>query len=112
MVTKRTRNHVHEIRGASRLVTAATTSVVDLVEAMQHVIGGGPNVLGRPFLAPTRFFSAPVYATIRGMARAIGAGIDVALERVSPLLGEVGMEVLIVHRWRGSSRPHGSSPFR
>ena len=77
MVTKRPRNAIHGIRGASRLVIAATASVVDLVEAMQHVIGGGPKVLGRPFLAPTRLFSA-VYATIRGVTRAIGAGIDVA----------------------------------
>lgn len=83
------RTTIDMIRGVSRLVVTATTSVVDVVEAMQHAIGGGPVVLGRPLLTPTRVFSAPVYASIRGVTRAIGAAIDAALVRAEPLLGEV-----------------------
>ena len=81
------------IRGASRLVVTATTSVVDVVEAMQHAIGGGPKVLGRPFLTPTRVFSAPIYASIRRVTRAIGAAIDAALVRAKPLLTEVEHDI-------------------
>jgi hypothetical protein len=90
MTTPRSANALDELRGATRLVVTATTRVVDVVEEMQEVIGGGPHVLGRPFLAPTRLFSAPVYASIRGVTRAIGAGIDAALARVAPLVGDVG----------------------
>jgi pimeloyl-ACP methyl ester carboxylesterase len=84
------RDAVDQLRGASRLAVEATASVVDVVEAMQHVIGGGPKVLGRPFLAPTRLFSAPVYAAIRGVTSVVGAAIDLALARLQPLLGGVG----------------------
>lgn len=85
-VTRRSRSTVEELRGASRLAIEATTRVVDLVEAMQHVVGGGPAVLGRPFLAPTRAFSAPVYASIRGVTRMVGATLDRALARLASLL--------------------------
>jgi pimeloyl-ACP methyl ester carboxylesterase len=78
---------VDQLRGAIRLAADATTSVVDLVEAMQHVIGGGPAVLGRPLLGPTRLCSRPVNASIRGVTRVIAAGIDRALARLQPLLG-------------------------
>lgn len=64
--------------------------VVELVEAMHHVIGGGPRLLGRPLLAATRLFTAPVYGSVRGVTRLVGGGVDLALARVAPLLGDVG----------------------
>jgi pimeloyl-ACP methyl ester carboxylesterase len=86
-LTKRSRNTVEQLRGASRLAIEATTRVVDLVEAMQHVVGGGPAVLGRPFLAPTRVLSAPVYSGIRGVTRMVGATLDLALARLASMPG-------------------------
>ena len=86
-VMKARPNAIEQLRGVTQLAADATTSIVDLVEAMQLVIGGGPNVLGRPFLAPTRFCSRPVYASIRGVTRVVAAGIDVALAQVQPLFG-------------------------
>ncbi|ABS27386.1 triacylglycerol lipase [Anaeromyxobacter sp. Fw109-5] len=86
-MTKRPRNTVEQLRGASRLAIEAITRVVDLVEAMQHVVGGGPAILGRPLLAPTRVLSAPVYASVRGVTRMVGATLDLALARLASMPG-------------------------
>jgi hypothetical protein len=77
-MTKRTRSHVDDLRGASRLAVDATRSVTDLVEAMHHAIAGRPL---------SRLTTGPVFATIRGVTRMVGAGIDGALTRLAPLLG-------------------------
>jgi hypothetical protein len=91
-VTRRGTRALDALRGAARLAVHATVGVADVVEAMQLEIGGGPRVLGRPFLAPTRLFSAPVYASVRAAARAIGAGLDRALAGVAPALGAASVE--------------------
>lgn len=67
---------VDQLLGASRLAVGATLAVTDLVEAMQHEIGGGPRALGRPLLGATRLVSAPVYAGVRMV---VGAGVELAL---------------------------------
>jgi pimeloyl-ACP methyl ester carboxylesterase len=87
-VTKKTRNHVDDLRGASRLAIDATKSVTDLVEAMHRTIGAGPALLGRPLDGPTRLFTGLVYKSIRGVTQLVGASIDVALAQLAPLLGE------------------------
>jgi pimeloyl-ACP methyl ester carboxylesterase len=87
-VTKKTRNHVDDLRGASRLAIEATRSVTDLVEAMHVTIGGGPAVLGRPLDGPMRLVTGLVYKTIRGVTHLVGAGIDTALAQLGPLLGD------------------------
>jgi pimeloyl-ACP methyl ester carboxylesterase len=86
-VTKKTHNHVDDLRGASRLAVEATKSVTDLVEAMHRTIAGGPDLLGRPLEGPTRLFTAPVYETIRGVTQFVGASVDRALAQLAPLLG-------------------------
>jgi hypothetical protein len=93
-VSRSRRHPVEDLRGASRLAVEATARVTDLVEAMHHTIGGGPDALGRPFAGVTRLLSAPVYAGIRGVTKLVGAGIDGALARLAPLLkeGEAGPE--------------------
>jgi pimeloyl-ACP methyl ester carboxylesterase len=87
-MSKKTRNHVDDLRGASRLAVEATKSVTDLVEAMHTTIAGGPAILGRPLAGPARFFTAPVYGSIRAVTRLVGAGIDAALAPLAGLLGE------------------------
>ena len=87
-VTKSARNHVDDLRGISRLAVAATRGVTDLVEAMHGTIAGGPAVLGRPLEVPTRLVTGPVYGSIRGITRLVGAGIDFALTQLAPLVGE------------------------
>jgi hypothetical protein len=77
-----------DLRGASRLAIDAITRVTDLVEAMHHGIGGGPRLLGSPLEEPTRLFTRPVYGVIRGVTQLVGAGIDLGLTQLAPLLGE------------------------
>jgi pimeloyl-ACP methyl ester carboxylesterase len=88
LTKKRTRSHVDDLRGASRLAVEATRGVTDLVEAMHRTIGGGPNLLGRPLEGATRLFTGPIYASIRGVAQLVGTAIDVALGQLGALLGE------------------------
>jgi len=82
------RNHIDDLRGASRLAVEATAGVTDLVEAMHHTIAGGPALLGRPLEGLTRLFAAPAYWSIRAVTKWVGAGIDVALGKLAPVLGE------------------------
>ena len=86
----RRRNYVDELRGASRLAIAATRGVTDLVEAMHHTVGGGPELLGRPLDGPTRLLTAPIYGAIRGVASLVGASIDGALAQLATLVGDGG----------------------
>ena len=84
----RTRNSVHDLRGATRLVIEATRGVTDLVEATHVEIAGGPRILGRPLETSARLATRPVYGSIRRVTRLVGAGLDVALAGLAPLLGE------------------------
>jgi hypothetical protein len=86
-VSKKRRN-ADDLRGASRLVVQATKGVTEVVQAMHVSIAGGPSVLGRPLDVPARLLTAPVYAAIKGITHLVGAGLDVALEQLAPLLGE------------------------
>ena len=83
---KTARTPIDDLRGATRLAVEATRGVTDLVEAMHHNIAGGPSILGRPLEGPTRLLTGPVYGSIRGVTRMVGAGIDVALAQLARLL--------------------------
>ena len=72
------RKHGRDLRGASKIAVEATTRVTDIVQEMHGNIGG----------FPARILSAPVYATIRGIAKLVGVSLDVALDKLGPLLGE------------------------
>jgi len=81
------RNHVEDLRGASRLAVEATRAVTDVVEAMHVAIASGPAVLGQPLAAPARLVTRPVYGIIRGVTQLVGSSIDLALAQLAPLLG-------------------------
>ena len=83
---KTARTPIDDLRGATRLAVEATRGVTDLVEAMHHNIAGGPSILGRPLEGPTRLLTGPVYGSIRGVTRLVGAGLDVALAQLARLL--------------------------
>jgi hypothetical protein len=78
-MARNARNHIHDLRGASRLAVEATAGVTDLVEAMHHAIAGGAALIGRPLEAVARLFTAPAYRSIRAVTKLVGAGIDLAL---------------------------------
>ena len=83
-----TRDHVEDLRAASRLAVDATKAVTEIVEQMHRTIASGPDWLGRPLEAPVRLVTELVYGSIRGVTGAVGTGIDLALEQLAPLLGE------------------------
>src|SRR6202011_2847692 len=57
------RNHVEDLRGASRLAVEATRGVTDLVEAVHRKIASGPGLLKNPLEAPVRAISGLVYGS-------------------------------------------------
>ncbi|MFT7583269.1 MAG: pimeloyl-ACP methyl ester carboxylesterase [Myxococcota bacterium] len=87
-MTEKTRSHIDTLRGATRLAVEATKGITGLVEEMHRTIGGGPAVLGRPLSGPVRLMTAATYGGIRAATRLVGAGLDLALEQLSPLVGE------------------------
>jgi hypothetical protein len=89
-MTARKRIHVADLRGASRIAIDATTGIVDLIEVLQKRIARTPARLGGPLVEGTvQGITGLVYSTIRGVARAVGGGIDAALQRLGRLLGEM-----------------------
>lgn len=87
-MTRKTRNKVDDLRGASRLAVEATKGVMGLVEEMHRTIGSGPSVLGRPLQGPTEVVTKILYGSMRGVTELVGASIDLALAQLVPLLGE------------------------
>jgi pimeloyl-ACP methyl ester carboxylesterase len=85
---KKRPSHVDDLRGASRLAIDATRGVTDLVEAMHRTVASGPAVLGRPLEGLARLATGVVYGSVRGVTGLVGAGIDLALAQLAPLLGE------------------------
>jgi pimeloyl-ACP methyl ester carboxylesterase len=87
-MAKKTRSHVEDLRGASRLAVEATKGITALVQEMHSTIGGGPAILGKPLEVPARLVTDVVYGSIRGVTSLVGVGIDRALEQLAPLLGD------------------------
>ncbi len=79
-------HHIEELRGATRLAVEATKGVTALVEEMHKGIASGPSILGRPLEAPVEAITKLVYGSIKGVTGVVGAGIDQALARLTPLL--------------------------
>lgn len=57
---------------------------------MHHAIGGGPAILGKPLEGLVKLISAPAYAGVKLVANLVGAGLDVVLAQLDPVLGEGG----------------------
>jgi len=83
---------VDQLKGATRLAVEATHNVTNLVEAMHRTIGGGPDVLGRPWEGVTKLFSSPTYGAIRGVTSLVGAGLDRFVTEIEPLLTHPGTD--------------------
>lgn len=79
-----------ELREAVKLAVEATLGVTDIVQEMHHTIGGGPAILGRPLEAVVKLLSAPTYASVRFVTQLVGAGLDVILSQLEPVLGPGG----------------------
>jgi hypothetical protein len=82
------RNHLSDLRGASRLALDATMGITGMVEALHDAIAGAPLRLGGPLVAgPVTGLTWLVYRSIHGVTRAVGGGLDLTLVRLAPPTG-------------------------
>ena len=63
--------------------------MTELVEAVHRAVEEAPPPLGAPAAARTRGIAGLVYGSVRGVTRLVGTGVDAALERLAPVLGEL-----------------------
>ena len=89
-MTKAVRNHITDLRGVSRIVIDAIAGTTGLVEAMHIAIAKRPaRLAGATVGGAVSGTASIVYGSIRGITRAIGGGIDLALGAVAPALGQI-----------------------
>lgn len=89
-MTQMARNPVTDLRGASRIVVDAISATAGLVEAMQANIARRPTrIAGATVGGALNAAASIVYRSIRGITRAVGAGIDLALHAAAPALGQM-----------------------
>ncbi len=77
-----------DLHGASKLVIDAVSGVTDIVEDMHKTISTLAPPIGAARSGPTGGISGLVYRSVRGITRAVGAGLDVSLNRLAPLLNK------------------------
>jgi PGAP1-like protein len=89
-MTKVVRNHLTDLRGVSRIVVDAISGSTGLVEAMHTSIASKPTRLAGAIVGGAlNGTTSIVYKSIRGVTRAVGGGIDLALGAVAPALGHI-----------------------
>jgi hypothetical protein len=89
-MTEVVRNHVTDLRGVSRIVVDAISGITGLVEAMHTNIARKPTRLAGPIVGRAlNGTTSIVYKSIRGITRAVGGGIDLALGALAPALGHI-----------------------
>ncbi|MGQ3054117.1 MAG: esterase/lipase family protein [Roseateles sp.] len=74
-----------QLRGTGRLATQAVTGVTDLVEAMHAEITRLPLTKQRE---RTSGITGLVYRSVRGVTQLVGGGLDIALNALTPLVGQ------------------------
>lgn len=79
-------SHVHDLRGAGRLVIDAVAGVTDIVEAMHGTIARLSPPVGMAPAKRSGGLSGLVYSSVRGVTRAVGVGLDTALGALTPLV--------------------------
>ncbi|MEM8529436.1 MAG: alpha/beta hydrolase [Chloroflexota bacterium] len=82
MMTKKTPKHAANIQGLTRLTTAATVGLTDLVEALHHTVTRNPETLS----TPTPSTVHQVYESIRNMTNLGGKETEALLASLVPLL--------------------------
>ncbi|MHB8798398.1 MAG: PGAP1-like alpha/beta domain-containing protein [Thermoanaerobaculia bacterium] len=89
-MTNASSSRAGHLRGLGRLAAEATLGVTELVEAVHLTISAGPAPLGAPQAAATKSgIAGLVYGSVRGATRLVGSGVDAALARLAPLLGDL-----------------------
>ena len=78
-----------DLQGITRLITDATIGVTELVEAMHHRIVHPPFLPSTPIQHLITNIAGFTYKNIKWSTRFIGGGLDKALGRLAPMLGEM-----------------------
>jgi len=78
-----------DLVGLGRLGVEAVHGVATMAETLHRQITGGAAPLGAPRAGRTRGIAGLVYGGVRGVARAVGWGLDAALPALSPWLDRV-----------------------
>jgi pimeloyl-ACP methyl ester carboxylesterase len=68
-----------DVRGIARLTFDSIAGITDIVESMHHTIASVAPIVGRAQEGRTGGITGAVYRTVRGTARAVGFGVDMAL---------------------------------
>jgi hypothetical protein len=77
-------------RGLGRLAAEATLGLTELVEEVHRTVSDAPAPLGvPPATKTTSGITGAVYGSVRGVTRIVGSGVDAALAKLAPLLGEL-----------------------
>ena len=87
-MTRTTHLRPSDVRGLGRLALDATLGVTNVVEALHHSIARAAPPLGKAGNGRTRGITGFVYATVRRITGLVGLGVDAALARLVPALGE------------------------
>ncbi len=88
-MTKTSQTRSGHLRGLGRLAAEATLGLTELVEAMHRTISVAPGPLGTPPTGPTTGTTGLVYGSVRSVARLVRSGVDAALAKLAPALGEL-----------------------
>jgi pimeloyl-ACP methyl ester carboxylesterase len=82
-------DHRSDLQAATRLVIDAVLGITNVVEAMHRNIASVAPVVGQSRGERTRGITGLVYASVRGITRTVGFGLDTVLANVAPLLPTV-----------------------
>jgi pimeloyl-ACP methyl ester carboxylesterase len=82
-------NILTDLRGAGSLTIEAISAITDIVELLHYTITGFSGTLGEPALNRPKGIAGMVYRNIRTVAELVGEGIDVLLDQLSLMLGEM-----------------------
>ena len=82
-----TPRHASDLRGIGQLAVDGVTGVTDLVEAMHAAITHLPSMIGKQAPATTSGLTGAIYASVRGITRLVGSGLDASLSWLTPVLG-------------------------
>ena len=86
-----------DLVGASRLALEAVAGVTELVEAVHMNVLH--KAIGTPLVRPVAHVTSLVYRSVKGVTRLVGRGVDGALAKLVPMLGEqsgwAGREALL-----------------
>lgn len=76
-----------DLRGIGQLAVDGVTGATNLVEAMHAAITHLPSMIGKQAPATTSGLTGAIYASVRGITRLVGNGLEASLSWLTPVLG-------------------------